>query len=130
MKCEIVVGDSPPQNLGDCYWFDEDITESELAEEYRELKKFYDRVVLPTKWPPHLREKEVKNMIDDINFTGSFERGELVVDGAGRISIPSTAKKRFGIKEGSRVKCFTGKKDGQWCIMYIKDEDYNEEKTK
>lgn len=60
MECEIAIGDNPPNKKNiDCYWFNEDITETELIAEIKELKHFYEQVWLPTVWPPHIRERKV-----------------------------------------------------------------------
>ena len=43
----------------DVYYFPEDITEWELVEEIRNLIEFYDDLVYPIFWPPHLRKERI-----------------------------------------------------------------------
>jgi hypothetical protein len=59
-KAAIVIGDSPIK-IQDCdvYYYPEDITEWELAEEILNLVEFYDELVYPIYWPPHIRKEKV-----------------------------------------------------------------------
>ena len=41
------------------YCYPEDITEWELAEEISNLIEFYDELVYPIYWPPHIRKEKV-----------------------------------------------------------------------
>ena len=43
----------------DIYYFPENITELELAEEISNLIEFYDDLVYPIYWPPHLRKEKI-----------------------------------------------------------------------
>lgn len=45
------------------YYFSENITERELVEEIKSLIGFYERVVLPTGGPPHLRLDKIKERV-------------------------------------------------------------------
>ena len=63
-KAIIIVGDKyisdPVKELGcDVYYFPDNITEWELAEEISNLVEFYSELVYPTGWPPHLRKEKV-----------------------------------------------------------------------
>ena len=41
------------------YYYPENITELELAEEILNLVEFYDKLVYPIYWPPHIRKEKV-----------------------------------------------------------------------
>ena len=63
-KAAIIIGDKymsdPTKELEcDVYYFPEDITELELAEEIRNLIEFYDDLIYPIFWPPHLRGDKI-----------------------------------------------------------------------
>lgn len=64
-KSAIVIGDEElfydPVDMCDCdvYYYPENITEWELAEELLNLVQFYDELVYPIWWPPHLRKEKV-----------------------------------------------------------------------
>ena len=63
-KAAIVIGDGrmyDPVDMWDCdvYYYPENITEWELAEELLNLVQFYDELVFPIWWPPHLRKEKV-----------------------------------------------------------------------
>ena len=64
-KAAIVIGDEElfydPVDMCDCdvYYYPENITEWELAEELLNLVQFYDELVYPIWWPPHLRKEKV-----------------------------------------------------------------------
>ena len=69
-KAIIIIGDyymSDPTKEKECdvYYYPEDITEWELAEEISNLVEFYDALVLPIFWPPHLRKEKVIAWIQD-----------------------------------------------------------------
>jgi hypothetical protein len=46
-------------DLAHDYYYPENITEWELAEELSNLIEHYERVVYPTYWPPHLRVDKI-----------------------------------------------------------------------
>ena len=46
------------------YCYPEDITEWELAEEILNLVEFYDELVYPIYWPPHLRKEKILEWIN------------------------------------------------------------------
>ena len=63
-KAVIVIGDErmyDPVDMWDCdvYYYPENVTEWELAEEISSLVEFYDELVYPIYWPPHLRKEKV-----------------------------------------------------------------------
>lgn len=63
-KAAIVIGDErmyDPVDMWDCdvYYYPENVTEWELAEEILSLVEFYDELVYPIYWPPHLRKEKV-----------------------------------------------------------------------
>ena len=63
-KAAIVIGDErmyDPIDMWDCdvYYYPENVTEWELAEEISSLVEFYDELVYPIYWPPHLRKEKV-----------------------------------------------------------------------
>ena len=63
-KAIIIIGDKyisdPCKELEcDVYYFPDNITEWELAEEISNLVEFYNELVYPTGWPPHLRKEKV-----------------------------------------------------------------------
>ncbi len=41
------------------YHYPENVTEWEIAEELSQLVQFYEKVVYPVKWPPHLRGDKI-----------------------------------------------------------------------
>ena len=64
-KAVIIIGDVETNELDcDIYYFPEDITEWELAEEIAALAEFYVELVYPVYWPPHIRKDEVKAWIN------------------------------------------------------------------
>ena len=63
-KAAIVIGDErmyDPVDMWDCdvYYYPENVTEWELAEEISSLIEFYDELVYPIYWPPHIRKEKV-----------------------------------------------------------------------
>ena len=63
-KAAIVIGDErmyDPVDMWDCdvYYYPENVTEWELAEEISSLVEFYYELVYPIYWPPHLRKEKV-----------------------------------------------------------------------
>lgn len=63
-KAAIVIGDEQlydPVDMWNCdiYYYPENITELELAEEISNLIEFYDDLVYPIYWPPHLRKEKI-----------------------------------------------------------------------
>ena len=63
-KAAIIIGDKymsdPTKELEcDVYYYPENITEWELAEEISSLVEFYDDLVYPIFWPPHIRKEKV-----------------------------------------------------------------------
>ena len=63
-KAAIVIGDErmyDPVDMWNCdvYYYPENVTEWELAEEISSLVEFYDELVYPIYWPPHLRKEKV-----------------------------------------------------------------------
>ena len=68
-KAQIIIGDKyladPAKELEyDVYYYPENITEWELAEEISNLIEFYDTVEYPPYWPPHLRKEKVIEWIN------------------------------------------------------------------
>lgn len=66
----------------DVYYFPEDITEWELAEELSHLVEFYERVVYPIDWPPHLRKDKIIAWVEKCQegaqcniFCKNYEKG-------------------------------------------------------
>lgn len=59
-KAVIIIGDVDTNEIADdVYYFPEDVTEWELAEEIAALVEFYDDLVYPVYWPPHIRKEKV-----------------------------------------------------------------------
>lgn len=63
-KAAIVIGDErmyDPVDMWDChvYYFPENVTEWELAEEILNLVPYYDDLVYPIWWPAHIRKDKV-----------------------------------------------------------------------
>lgn len=59
-KAIIVIGDVEVSEVDyDIYYFPEDISEPELAEEVAALAGHYAKLVYPTYWPPHIRKKKI-----------------------------------------------------------------------
>lgn len=63
-KAAIVIGSEQmydPVDMWDCdvYYFPDYVTEWELAEEIMNLIEFYDELVYPIYWPPHIRKEKV-----------------------------------------------------------------------
>ncbi len=63
-KAAIVIGDErmyDPVDMWDCdvYYYPENVTEWELTVEISSLVEFYDELVYPIYWPPHLRKEKV-----------------------------------------------------------------------
>lgn len=70
-KAAIVIGDEQlydPVNMDNCdvYYFPIDVTEWEIAEEISNIVEFYDEIVYPIWWPPHIREEKVKAWINGL----------------------------------------------------------------
>lgn len=70
-KAAIVIGDEQLYDLvdmDDCdvYYFPIDVTEWEIAEEISNLVEFYDEIIYPIWWPPHIREEKVKAWINGL----------------------------------------------------------------
>lgn len=70
-KAAIVIGDEQlydPVDMDDCdvYYFPIDVTEWEIAEEISNIVEFYDEIVYPIWWPPHIREEKVKAWINGL----------------------------------------------------------------
>ena len=68
-KAAIIIGDyyiSDPikEQEYDVYYYPENVTEWELAEELSTLVQFYDVLDYPTGWPPHLRKEKVIEWIN------------------------------------------------------------------
>ena len=68
-KAAIVIGDEQlydPVNMDNCdvYYFPIDVTEWEIAEEISNIVEFYDEIVYPIWWPPHLRKDKVMKWIN------------------------------------------------------------------
>ena len=66
----------------DVYYFPEDITEWELVEEIRNLVEFYDDLVYPIFWPPHLRKEKIITWVEKCQegtqcniFCKNYEKG-------------------------------------------------------
>lgn len=69
-KAAVIIGDyymsNPTQEKEyDVYYYPEDITEWELAEEISNLVEFYDELVYPIYWPPHIRKDKVIAWIEN-----------------------------------------------------------------
>lgn len=69
-KAAIVIGDErmyDPVDMWDCdvYYFPESITEWELAEEISNLVPYYNELVYPIYWPPHIRKDKVIAWIEN-----------------------------------------------------------------
>ena len=67
-KAAIVIGDEQmydPVGMRNCdvYYYPDHITEWELAEEIMNLVEFYDELVYPIYWPPHIRKEKVISWI-------------------------------------------------------------------
>ena len=67
-KAAIVIGDeqmydSVDMRNCDVYYYPDYITEWELAEEIMNLVEFYDELVYPIYWPPHIRKEKVISWI-------------------------------------------------------------------
>lgn len=62
-KAYIEIGEYSPHVIEEkeyhVYHYPKDITERELAEEILSLIKFYDELVYPIYWPPHIRKEKV-----------------------------------------------------------------------
>lgn len=70
-KAAIVIGDEQlydPVDMDDCdvYYFPIEVTEWEIAEEISNIVEFYDEIVYPIWWPPHIREEKVKAWINGL----------------------------------------------------------------
>lgn len=70
-KAAIVIGNEQlydPVDMDDCdvYYFPIDVTEWEIAEEISNIVEFYDEIVYPIWWPPHIREEKVKAWINGL----------------------------------------------------------------
>ena len=70
-KAAIVIGDEQlcdPVDMDDCdvYYFPIDVTEWEIAEEISNIVEFYEEIVYPIWWPPHIREEKVKAWINGL----------------------------------------------------------------
>lgn len=70
-KAAIVIGDEQlydPVDMDDCdvYYFPIDVTEWEIAEEISNIVEFYDEIIYPIWWPPHIREEKVKAWINGL----------------------------------------------------------------
>ena len=69
-KAAIVIGDErmyDPVDMWDCdvYYYPINVTEWELAEEISSLVEFYDELVYPIYWPPHIRKNKVIEWIEN-----------------------------------------------------------------
>ena len=67
-KAMIVIGDKWHYNAADTqdcdiYYYPENITEWELADEAEHLLEFYAELVWPIWWPPHIRLNVVKEWV-------------------------------------------------------------------
>ncbi len=63
-KAAIIIGDydygyEVYNEEWDIYFFPNNVSEWELAEEIAHLVEFYDILDYPTDWPPHLRKEKV-----------------------------------------------------------------------
>lgn len=64
-KAIIVIGDVEVSEVDyDIYYFPEDISEPELAEEVAALVDHYAELVYPIYWPPHIRKEKVMTWIN------------------------------------------------------------------
>ena len=66
-KAKIVIGDV--EDIGayngyEIYYYPTNITEWELIDEIEHLSEFYARVALPIVYPPHIREKNIRNILE------------------------------------------------------------------
>lgn len=50
----------------DIYYYPENITEYELANELKHLKKFYGKILFPRAWPAHIRPEKVMKWINGL----------------------------------------------------------------
>ncbi len=67
-KAAIIIGDNrfyDEEKMIDCdvYYYPENITEWELANEIEHLFEFYAALVWPIWWPPHIRMDKVKEWV-------------------------------------------------------------------
>ena len=69
-------------DLAHDYYYPENITEWELAEELSNLIEHYERVVYPTYWPPHLRGDKIIAWVEGCQtgtqcniFCKNYEKG-------------------------------------------------------
>lgn len=66
-KAVIIIGDVETNEIADdVYYFPEDVSERELAEEIAALAHFYDDLVYPVYWPPHIRKEKVREWINGL----------------------------------------------------------------
>jgi hypothetical protein len=70
-KAAIVIGDEQlydPVDMDDydVYYFPIEVTEWEIAEEISNIAEFYEEIVYPIWWPPHIREEKVKAWINGL----------------------------------------------------------------
>ena len=86
-KAAIIIGDKyisdPTKELEyDVYYYPENITEWELAEEISSLVEFYDELAYPIFWPPHLRGDKIISWVEGCQegtqcniFCKNYEKG-------------------------------------------------------
>lgn len=75
-------GPPPIIDLAHDYYYPENVTEWELAEELSHLVEFYERVVYPIDWPPHLRGDKIIAWVEGCQegtqcnmFCKNYEKG-------------------------------------------------------
>lgn len=54
------------------------------------------------------------------------ENSTYKVDAAGRVIIPSSIRKRFGIKPGDYMDYYVGEQDGKYILALMKSEKEND----
>ena len=57
-------GPPPIVDLAHGYYFPENVTEWEIAEEIANLVEHYEKIVYPIVWPPHLRGDKIVSWIE------------------------------------------------------------------
>ena len=57
-------GPPPIVDLAHDYYFPANVTEWEIAEELSNLVEFYERIVYPIEWPPHLRGDRIISWVE------------------------------------------------------------------
>ena len=74
-KAYIEIGEHDPHVIREkeyhIYCYPEDISEWELAEEILNLVEFYDELVYPIYWPPHIRKDKVISWVEGSHICAS-----------------------------------------------------------